>query len=109
MSVFVFHLQQVMLLSLVALKPLHLSNSSRITPPLHLKLLLLAPPLDLVPSHRLNPLLSPRVQASTRHLSFLLRTTLPRPPSNRPITACHPPPSRPQGISLVLDTPHPLV
>lgn len=102
-------LQQVILLSLVALKPLRLSNSSRITPLLHLRLLLLAPHLDLVLSHRLRPLPSPRVQASTHHLSFLLRPTLPRPPSNQPTTACRPAPSRLLGISLVLDTPHPQV
>lgn len=79
-------------LSLQLLRLLLLNSSSRITPPLPLRLLvLLAPPLDFRVNHNL---LLPKDQPSTHLEHFHLKTTHPSP----------------QGvISPALDTPHRLV
>lgn len=86
---------------------LHLSSSSRITPPLLLRLLvLLAPPKGFLANHSL---LLPKDPPSTRLEHFRLKTTHPRPLSSQLTTACLQPP-RPQGvISPILDTPRRLV
>lgn len=96
--------QLVILLSLVSLRLRLLSSSSRITPPLLLRLLvLLAPPLAFLANHSL---LLPKHLLSTHPEPSRLKTTHPRPLSSPQTTACLQP-RRPQPVTNpVPDTPH---